>query len=68
MTAPTAGGTQVPWRVRWAATAALILALAVWPSGVRGIALRVVHGAVQVAGIDSQDPVLISPTNPPVLP
>ena len=66
MTAPsTAGATQVPWRIRWATTAALILALALWPSGVRGLALRVVHGAAEVAGIDSQEPVVISPTNPP---
>jgi hypothetical protein len=67
MTATTPTSSQVPWRVRWVATGALILALAVWPAGLRGITLRVVHGAAQVAGVDSQEPVVISPTNPPIV-
>jgi len=67
MTATQASGTQVPWRVRWAATGLLVVALALWPSGVRGLALRVIDGAAQVAGIDGQDPIEISPTSPPVV-
>lgn len=67
MTTTTPAATQPPWKVRWALYTATALAILLVPDATRAVGLQLIRNAAEIAGIDGQDPVVISPTNPPVV-